>query len=612
MLQPSDINMIDGELTRPKIRFIRIKMESTLSSCNDLLRIFAPWTVTPACDLFPMIIYSGTQNRTFQVMKVVNEACNTKNHEYDPNDGFIRRYHSVTSDEDKLKTMEDFGNGKVPVISATMALGLGQNLKRVRCVVHMGRGDPETIVQMVGRCGRDGNVGLGLLFMEPTRKNGRNKVGDFEEGLVQNDDARMDALAATGVCLRVALTLDNKLGYIPLAADDPNVLSERAREKSRLFSKCTCSNCAPEEAAALINDPSIVTTIRKRKKQLPKGTCSYPKHVADDLEQHLLHSFDCFYFNHLRPRHEFSPSTFFGVAEAKAIVQSIHQIRDGDNHNKTLLERLSGGQAFDGQIEYLDLAISDWMSGEYYQQHLLNISELEKFIEAEGIRVREEMAIKLAVLQASAAARRSADKIGKAAQREEAKACMAAARASARLLKAEDQAVEKARLLSEKAAEKLCREEEKLAKIKYDAEERAALKAAQKAQSALDKLAPNKNSATLAIGETDVISQDTLMADGIGETSTLVKSKSANSLSQRQAAEAREASREMASKQNRLDEEEKAVNQAARRANADLVRLANEVKLAEETRNWVLMRKATRVGAQANKNPRKIVKKWPR
>ncbi|OAV95822.1 hypothetical protein PTTG_05871 [Puccinia triticina 1-1 BBBD Race 1] len=608
MLQPSDINMIDGELTRPEIRFIRIKMESTLSSCDDLLRIFAPRTVTPACDSVPMIIYSGTRNRTFQVMKVVNEARNTKNHEYDPNDGFIRRYHSVTSDEDKLKTMEDFGNGKVPVISATMALGLGQNLKRVRCVVHMGRGDPATIVQMVGRCGRDGNVGLGLLFMEPTRKNGRNKVGDFEEGLVQNDDARMDALAATGVCLRVALTLDSKLGYIPLAADDPNVLSERAREKSRLFSKCTCSNCAPEEAAALINvlqqmnisnfdsllkdpssipqDPSIVTMIRKRKKQLPKGTCSYPKHVADDLEQHLLHSFDCFYFNHLRPRPEFSPSTFFGVAEAKAIFQSIHQIRDGDNHNTTLLERLSGGQAFDGQIEYLDLAISDWMSGEYYQQHLLNISELEKFIEAEGIRVREEMAIKLAVLQASAAARR----------------------ASARLLKAEDQAVEKARLLSEKAAEKLCREEEKLAKRKYDAQERAALKAAQKAQSALDKLAPNENSATLAIGETDFISQDTLMADGIGETSTLVKSKSANSLSQRQAAEAREASREMASKQNRLDEEEKAVNRAARRANADLVRLANEAKLAEETRNRVQMRKATRVGAQAKKSQKNCQK----
>jgi superfamily II DNA helicase RecQ len=210
MLQPRDINMIDGELTRPELRLIRITMQSTLSSCDDLLRIFAPCSFTSAADSVPMIIYSGTRNRTFQVMKVVNEARNTRNHQYDPMDGFIRRYHSVTSDEDKLRVMDDFGAGRVPVISATMALGLGQNLKRVRCVVHMGRGDPAAIGQMVGRCGRDGNIGLGLLFMEPTRKNGRNLATDFGQGLEQDNDARMDALAVTKVCLRIALNIDNK------------------------------------------------------------------------------------------------------------------------------------------------------------------------------------------------------------------------------------------------------------------------------------------------------------------------------------------------------------------------------------------------------------------
>ncbi|OAV91522.1 hypothetical protein PTTG_04081 [Puccinia triticina 1-1 BBBD Race 1] len=103
--------------------------------------------------------------------------------------------------------------GKVPVISATMELGLGQNLKRVRCVVHMGHGDPASIVQMVGRCGSDGKAGLGLLFMKPTRKNGKNSAGDFEDGMVQNDDDRMDALAVTKVCIRIALTVDNKYVY---------------------------------------------------------------------------------------------------------------------------------------------------------------------------------------------------------------------------------------------------------------------------------------------------------------------------------------------------------------------------------------------------------------
>jgi superfamily II DNA helicase RecQ len=106
--------------------------------------------------------------------------------------------------------MEDFGAGNFPVISATMALGLGQNLKRVQCVIHMGRADPASIVQMVGRCGRDGKTGLGILFMEPTCKKGFNNLDDFKEGVVQTDDVHMDALAITNLCLQVALTVDNK------------------------------------------------------------------------------------------------------------------------------------------------------------------------------------------------------------------------------------------------------------------------------------------------------------------------------------------------------------------------------------------------------------------
>ncbi|OAV84818.1 hypothetical protein PTTG_31033, partial [Puccinia triticina 1-1 BBBD Race 1] len=128
-------------------------------------------------------------------MKVVNDARHTSKHEYDPLSPFIRRYHSVTGDNNKASNMEDYSNGKFPIMSSTMALGLGQNLKRVRCVIHMGRGDPASIVQMVGRCGRDGKTGLALLFMEPVRLKGKNHEADFDPDCLQNDDVRMDALA---------------------------------------------------------------------------------------------------------------------------------------------------------------------------------------------------------------------------------------------------------------------------------------------------------------------------------------------------------------------------------------------------------------------------------
>ncbi|KAA1068899.1 hypothetical protein PGT21_005151 [Puccinia graminis f. sp. tritici] len=399
MLQPSELSMIDGELTRPEIRFVRIYMEATLSSCDDLLRIFAPHTTTPAGMAVPTIIYSGTRNRTFQVMKVVNEARDTRMHEYDPKDEFIRRFHAVTGDQDKNQTIIDFGAASVPVISATMALGLGQNLKRVRCVIHMGRGDPAAIVQMVGRCGRDGNVGLGLLFMEPTRKNGRNKIEDFEEGARQDDDARMDALAVTTCCLRIALALDNKIGYIPLSDSDPEVKAEAAREIRLGFAKCKCSNCLPAEAEALmkvfqqanqdnfdsmlddpysiVKDLGLVTMTRKRKRMTPKGTCGYPSAVAQDLVQHLIHHHEGFYSAHLGPKAEFPASAFFGVDQAKSIVGSIDQIRSADGHDKDLMEAIIGGQCFPGQIDSLDQAISDWMNSDFYHLHLTQAASLD-------------------------------------------------------------------------------------------------------------------------------------------------------------------------------------------------------------------------------------------
>ncbi|KNE99351.1 hypothetical protein PSTG_07469 [Puccinia striiformis f. sp. tritici PST-78] len=73
-LQPSNVTMIDDELTRPEIRIIRIPLKFTLKSCDDLLRIYAPHSKVPAEKAIPMLIYSTSRNLTFQVMKIVNEA----------------------------------------------------------------------------------------------------------------------------------------------------------------------------------------------------------------------------------------------------------------------------------------------------------------------------------------------------------------------------------------------------------------------------------------------------------------------------------------------------------------------------------------------------------
>jgi superfamily II DNA helicase RecQ len=88
-LQPQDLTIVNGKLTRPEIRLIQISMQLMLKSCNNLLRLYAPYTKVLAEEIVPTIIYSGTRNATLQVMKVVNEARHTKLHKYDPQDRLI-------------------------------------------------------------------------------------------------------------------------------------------------------------------------------------------------------------------------------------------------------------------------------------------------------------------------------------------------------------------------------------------------------------------------------------------------------------------------------------------------------------------------------------------
>ncbi|KAA1098527.1 hypothetical protein PGT21_036268 [Puccinia graminis f. sp. tritici] len=582
MLTPIDIRMIDGELTRPEIRFIRVYMNSTLSSCDDLLRLFGPDTLTPADRAVPMIIYSGTRNRTFQVMKVVNEARKTPKHEYDPLDPFIRRYHSVTGDTEKQRTIEDFGEAKVPVISATMALGLGQNLKRVRCVVHMGRGDPAAIVQMVGRCGRDGRVGLGILFMEPSRKNGKNNVSDFGDTTYQDDDSRMDALAVTPCCLRIALTVDNK---------DPNFIKEKAEEARKGFSKCLCSNCAPKDAERLLDviqqmnvnnfdamlgdphgfdrDPMITTMTRKRKTPAPKGSCRLPLDLSNDLVQHLVARFEDFYYDRLGPKAGFAPTVFFGCKQAQSLVDHFDQIRTDDHADIALLDWAIGGECFPGQINFLNEAISEWMTGVYYQEHQRSLAALDLFIEAEGRRVRDSMAAELEQIKVNAQAKRDTIKQDQARARAEEKARASELRVAERLRLAADRAQERALMAEERAAEEQWVQSQK------------------RARKALEKkmrTGPQGPASTGGQKRNDCM--DSLQVGARGGTTN--GGGRANKLDEQQRmVEERANRRAKAAEANRLDLAEKQAARDARRARADETRSAQEIEGLEAKRRRV-------------------------
>ncbi|KAI7963771.1 hypothetical protein MJO29_004198 [Puccinia striiformis f. sp. tritici] len=208
-LEDHNLEMVQGELTRPEIRIIRVPMECSMSSCDDIMSLFAPKAEVPNKSVVPTLIYSGTRNGTKSVMKSIDRARMTPGHSERPNSNFVRRFHSITGTKDKVKLVKDYANKVFPVISCTMALGMGQNWSRVRAVVQMGRADPATICQMIGRAGRDGRPGLAIIYSEKRRVGGKNTLEDFGDLTSQRDEDRMDALAVTPVCLRIAFAIDN-------------------------------------------------------------------------------------------------------------------------------------------------------------------------------------------------------------------------------------------------------------------------------------------------------------------------------------------------------------------------------------------------------------------
>ncbi|OAV92503.1 hypothetical protein PTTG_01171 [Puccinia triticina 1-1 BBBD Race 1] len=144
---PENMAMVQGELTRPEIWLICVPMELSLGLFHDIKRLFATRNITPDNQIPP------TQNLTWQVLQAIHESPEIQGGHLNPESSFACCYHLCTGNLDKVGVINGFEDGKFPIISCMMALGLGQNWKRVRCVVHVGRGNPSSICQMIGGCG---------------------------------------------------------------------------------------------------------------------------------------------------------------------------------------------------------------------------------------------------------------------------------------------------------------------------------------------------------------------------------------------------------------------------------------------------------------------------
>ncbi|OAV95558.1 hypothetical protein PTTG_26595 [Puccinia triticina 1-1 BBBD Race 1] len=314
-----------------------------------------------------------------QAAKVIHEARRIPGGHGDANSTFARRFHACLGDVSKEETTTKFAAGEFPVISCTMALGLGQNWKRVRSVVHVGRGDPASICQMIGRCGRGGSNGLAILFVEQNRRSGKNTVEEFTKPTEQTDDERMDALAITPVCMRIVFAIDNMLGYVPLFCDDPNVIRECAREKVEKFTVCSCSNCKPSKVSSVMDNfrkfqKSNFDQYMETGKDLPNDPLNTPyvrvsQHptyrlgstktslapVLEELANQLVTEFGRLYHDTLDvDTAEVHVEQMFEIQQARAFALAVKR-----GLPLTEITRVIGGEMIEGQMVQLQKNVVD-------------------------------------------------------------------------------------------------------------------------------------------------------------------------------------------------------------------------------------------------------------
>ncbi|KNE92381.1 hypothetical protein PSTG_07414 [Puccinia striiformis f. sp. tritici PST-78] len=384
-LENHNVSIIRGELTRPELRIIRVHMDGSMNLCSNLVDLFPTESDVADSLIVPSLIYCGTRNRTIHVMKALDRARKAGGRCLRPRSNFICRFHALTGNKDKLKVVQDYADGLFPIISCTMALGMGQNWSRVRSVIQIGRADPASICQMIGRCGRDGRPGLAIIIVEKSRRGGKNSVGDFDPNvLYDGHNDRMDALAITPVCLRIAFSMDNLLGYIPLYFSDPNYIKEQAQEQEANFSKCDCSNCSPECAEGLMRnmkfmtienmndflarrewpaaptEPVIKTNKRKRAAESPAfgKKIKLSKPLQEMLAVQLTTNFTTLFRKTYRKRMLFKSTNLFGKRQVDAIIKGF-----GTFDGVSGLQKAIGGKMIPGQLEMLKESIGDFTQG---------------------------------------------------------------------------------------------------------------------------------------------------------------------------------------------------------------------------------------------------------
>jgi ATP-dependent DNA helicase RecQ len=131
-----------------EVRYIR-GLSAKLKTLRELLC---------GCESGGSIIYTGTRHDAEETSDFVNLTCGVR----------AEYYHAGLPADERIRVQDNFLSGKLPVVTATNAFGMGIDRPDVRQVIHYSLpGSLEAYYQEAGRAGRDGCPARVVLLYDP-------------------------------------------------------------------------------------------------------------------------------------------------------------------------------------------------------------------------------------------------------------------------------------------------------------------------------------------------------------------------------------------------------------------------------------------------------------